>query len=126
MAGTALLPWERWLAKLLHPLYVAVRRWMFKKGRREDLVRSQRWPEIEGNIHEIQWDSSLPREGLLYAYSCEAGYYSGFYWHWFERTNISEVKVGDRINLRYNPENAEESVFIGFQESPLLSVVKGF
>ena len=78
MAGTALLPWEQWLAKLLHPPYVAVRRWMLKKGREENLVRSQQWPQIEGKVHEIQWDSSLPREGLLYSYSCAAGYYSGF------------------------------------------------
>jgi hypothetical protein len=99
---------------------------MLKKGREENLVRSQQWPQIEGKVHEIQWDSSLPREGLLYSYSCAAGYYSGFYWHWFERTNIREVKAGDRINLRCNPENAGESVFIGFQESPMPSVVKGF
>ena len=124
MAGTALLPWEEWLAKLVHPLYVSIRRRSFEKQRREHLLKSTSWPRVEGTIHQIEWDSSLPREGLRYAHECEKGYYSGLHWRWYDCDNPRVVKVGDRILLRYNPDQPEDSVFLDFQEtnSPVFSV----
>ena len=124
MAGTALLPWEEWLAKLLHPLHVALRRKIFKRQREKELSNSNSWPKVEGVIHRIEFDSSLPREGLLYAYECKDGYYSGLYWRWFELDKPRAVKIGDRIILRYNPDKLEDSVFLDFQgaNSPVFSV----
>jgi len=37
VAGTALLPWEEWLARLLHPVIVAIRRWSYERRHRRDL-----------------------------------------------------------------------------------------
>ena len=117
MAGIAFLPWEEWLARLLHPVYVALRKRMYSSERRRDLARSQGWPESEGTIHQILMDTSLPREGLLYSFSCGMGYYSGSYWRWLKRSEAREVKTGDHILLRYNSENPDDSVFVRFQES---------
>jgi hypothetical protein len=114
MAGTALLPWEEWLARLLHPLYVAIRRTLHKRERRHDLHESEGWPQAEGAIHSKKWDSSLPREELLYSYSTAQGYYSGTHWLWFERSEPHEVKVCDRIILRYMPDDPQRSVFLRF------------
>ena len=114
MAGTALLPWEEWLARLLHPLYVAVRRRLYKRQRRRDLHESEGWPEAKGEVHSKTWDSSLPREELLYSYSTSQGYYSGTHWVWFERSEPHEVKVGDRIVVRYMPDDPQRSVFLRF------------
>ena len=113
MAG-AFLPWERWLAQVLHPIYVAVRRLIQKRQRSNELHESEGWPEIEGTVQSKKWDSSLPREGLQYSYSTPHGYYSGNYWLWFERSAPHEVRVGDRILLRYKPDNPENSVFLRF------------
>ena len=114
MAGTALLPWEQWLARLLHPVYVAIRRSLYKSQRHQDLHESEGWPEAEGTVVSKKWDSSLPREELLFSYSTSQGYYSGSYWTWFERSEPREVKVGDRIVLRYRPDDPERSVFLKF------------
>ena len=114
MAGTALLPWEKWIARLLHPLYVAIRRTLHKRQRWHELNQSEGWPQPEGTIMSKNWDSSLPREELLYSYSVAEGYYSGSHWLWFERSEPREVKVGDRIVLRYRPNSPERSVFLGF------------
>ncbi len=114
MAGTALLPWEQWLARLLHPLYVAIRRSLYKRQRRQELSASEGWPETEGTIHSKRWDSSLPREELLFSYSTPQGYYSGSHWMWFERSEPREVKVGDRVVLRYSLDDPEKSVFLKF------------
>jgi hypothetical protein len=114
MAGTALLPWEEWIARLLHPLYVAIRRTLHSRHRRHELRESEGWPQAEGTIMSKSWDSSLPREELLYSYSTPAGYYSGSHWLWFERSEPHEVKVGDQILLRYCPDSPERSVFLKF------------
>ena len=115
MAGTALAPWEEWLAKLLHPVYVAFRRRIFKAQREKALSESKNWPKVRGVIHQIEFDSSLPREGLRYSYECDNGYYSGLYWRWFELDKPHAVKIGDHIILRYNPEKPEDSVFVDFE-----------
>jgi hypothetical protein len=117
VAGLALLPWEKWLVKLLHPLYVAIRRRISERERKRDLVRSTLWPRVEGTVHQIKWDSSLPREGLQYAYDSGKGYYSGLFWRWFERDKARQIKVGDRVLLGYNPENPDDSVLVEFQET---------
>jgi hypothetical protein len=114
MAGTAFLPWEKWIAQLLHPLYVAIRKWLHRKQRRQDLEESEGWPEAEGTIHSKRWDSSLPREKLLYSYSTKEGYCSGRHWLWFERSDAREVKVGEQIVVRYRPGKPEESIFLRF------------
>jgi|ERR1700690_886607 len=114
MAGLAFLPWEEWLARLLHPLAVAVRRWLYQARRRKDLARSQCWSEIEGTVHEVKWDSSNPREEVVYSYSTNHGYYSGSSWHWFDPADKRQVRVGNRVTLRIDPEDHEESVFLAF------------
>ena len=114
MAGTALLPWEKWIAQLLHPIYAAIRRSMHKRRRRQELDESEGWPEVEGTVHSKKWDSSVPREELQYSYSTQQGYYSGGYWVWFETSEPHEVKIGDRIVLRYKPDCPEKSVFARF------------
>jgi hypothetical protein len=119
--AAAFLPWEKWIARLLHPLYVRLRRrWL--EWRRDRLVaRSKSWPELGGEIYRVVWDSSLPREQLLYSYSIDGNYFSGCSWHWFDRSNIRELRAGDRIVLRYNPLHPEESVFVRLKESPELT-----
>jgi len=112
MAGTALLPWDQWLARALHPLYVAIRRWPYKRQRQRELEASEGWPDVEGTVQSKQWDSSLPREELLYSYSTPTGYYAGAHWLWFERTEPREVRVGDPIVLRYRRDEPEKSVFV--------------
>jgi hypothetical protein len=112
--AAAFLPWEKWLAQLLHPLYVALKRSLYKRQRRRDLDESEGWPEAEGTIHSKKWDSSLPREELLYSYSTPEGYFSGGHWLWFERSDAREVKIGDRIVLRYRRGGPEENVFLKF------------
>ena len=112
MAGTALLPWEKWLAQLLHPIYVAIRRSLQKRQRRKELSESEDWPEVEGTVHSKNWDGSLPREELQYSYSTPEGYYSGSHWLWFERSHPYEVTTGARIVLRYRPGCPETSVFV--------------
>jgi hypothetical protein len=126
----AFLPWEEWLAKLLHPLYVRFRREMFERQREKDLSRSTSWPKVEGVIRQIEWDTSLPREGVRYSYNSDKGYYSGLYWRWLERDKPRNARIDDHILLSYNPDNPEDSVFLDFQEanSPMdsvSSVVKG-
>jgi hypothetical protein len=112
MAGTAFLPWEKWIAQLLHPVYVAIRKWLYKRQRRQDLQGSEGWPEAEGTIHSKRWDSSLPREELHYSYVTKEGYYAGSHWRWFEPSDPHDVKVGDGIVLRYRPGKPEQTVFV--------------
>jgi hypothetical protein len=128
MAGIAFLPWEKWLAQLLHPAYVRFRRWCFERKKQQWLSRSKHWPQTQGLISSIQWDSSLPREGLHYSYSSEEGYFAGFSWRWFDASIPVEVRPGDRVLLRYNPEDPDESVVLGYQQvnASVPSVVNRF
>src|ERR1700731_1129146 len=114
MAGLALLPWEKWIARLLHPLYVRLRRQLYRKQRGQDLDRSEGWLQTTGRAVSIRWDSSLPRQEVSYSFSCQQGYFSGTHWHWFEREDTHEVRVGDQVVLRYCAEKPEESVFLDF------------
>jgi hypothetical protein len=50
MAGTALLPWEEWLARLVHPLYVGIRRLLHKRQWGRELRQSEAWPEAGGTV----------------------------------------------------------------------------
>jgi hypothetical protein len=58
VAGTALLPWEEWLARLLHPIIVAVRRWSYERRHTRDLARTANWPKTEGTVHVVNADFS--------------------------------------------------------------------
>lgn len=115
MAGTAFLPWEKWLARLLHRLAVEIKRWMYEVGRRRCLERSQRWPQTHGTVQQVNWDSSCPREEILYSYSTEQGYQGGSFWHWFDGSNPRQVHVGDQVVVRYNPDHYQNSVFLHFR-----------
>jgi len=112
MALTAFLPWEKWLARLLHALYVAMQRRWFRFRQDRSLVRSASWPEIKGEVSRIVWDSSLPREQILYSYLTDQGYYSGDAWRWFDSVNAHEVRAGDRVVLRCDPHDSQQSVFL--------------
>jgi hypothetical protein len=112
MAGIAFLPWEKWLARLIHPFIIAIRRLFYKAAKKRALARSQGWPETGGTVHQIMWDSSNPREEIMYSYSAQDEYYSGAAWIWFESPNERQPHVGDKIRLRYNQRNPEESVFV--------------
>jgi len=115
MAGTAFLPWEKWIAQLLHPVAVAIRRWLYKRRRQRLLAQSEGWPKADGAVQSIRWDTSFPREEILYSYNTGNEYYSGSCWHWFDRSAVHEVKTGDRIILRYSREHPEKSVFLEFR-----------
>jgi len=110
--AAAFLPWEKWIARLIHPLVVAVKRWLNRLQRRRSLARSEGWPEAVGTIEAVNWDSSSPREEVVYGYSTDQGYYSGAYWRWFDLSDSREVRVGDRLALRYNPKQHGTSVFL--------------
>ena len=114
MAGLAFLPWAKWIARLLHALAVAFKRRAYRVQRRWSLARSEGWPEVEGTIEAINWDSGSPREEIVYSYSTEHGYYSGSYWRWFDLSNIREVRAGEHVALRYNPREHDRSVFLKF------------
>jgi hypothetical protein len=118
MAGLAFLPWEDWIRRLLHRFAVAVRRWLHKRRRQWALTRSQGWPETEGTLQRINWDSSWPREEIVYSYSTEHGRYSGFYWQWFESpvkvSENPEQHVGDKVRVRYGQDDPADSIFMKF------------
>ncbi len=119
MAGTAFLPWEEWLARLLDPLYVRIRRWSFDRKRQRLLFQSDTWPQVRGTISSVQWDSSLPREGLWYSYNPPEGYYSGFCWRWFDSAVPMHVRAGDQMLLHYNPSNPNESIVVEYGQLTL-------
>jgi hypothetical protein len=112
MAGTAFLPWEEWLGKLLHPLYVAVRRWSFQRERQKLLTASRDWPETQGSVRQINADFSMPREEIVYSYSNSQDYFSGSSWRWFDLSNARPIRVDDKVILRYDPRNPESSVVV--------------
>lgn len=113
--AAAFLPWEKWLARLLHPIYVAIRKWLYEGQRRRELDESRAWPEAEGTVVAIKWDSSLPREEVLFNYHTDLGYFAGSHWRWFEKSEAREVKAGDRLLLRYSAGDPGRSVFVRFQ-----------
>jgi hypothetical protein len=110
--AAAFLPWEKWLGRLLHILAIAIRKLLYKIQRRRSLTRSSEWREIEGTVRSIQWDSSLPREEIAYSFATDQGDQSGHQWLWFDSPNERQPQVGDKIRLRYNQQNPEESVFV--------------
>ncbi|MGO9574112.1 MAG: DUF3592 domain-containing protein [Terriglobales bacterium] len=110
--GAAFLPWEKWIARLLHTLAVALRRWLDQLRRDRSVTRSEKWSQTVGTVQSINWDSSFPREEVVYSYTTEQGYHSGSYWRWFDRSDASQVRVGDQVTLRYNPEHHDSSVFL--------------
>jgi len=73
LAGTAFLPWEKWFAWLVHKLAVAIRRQSHRIKRQRSLSRSESWPQVEGTVEGINWDSSNPREEVVYSYSTPQG-----------------------------------------------------
>jgi hypothetical protein len=109
MAG-AFLPLEEWLGKLLHPLYVAARRWSFRRERQRLLKVSRDWPQTPGSVHQINADFSMPREEIVYYYSAGQDYFSGSSWRWFDHSNARPIRVDDKVTLRYDPRNPETSV----------------
>ena len=111
MAG-AFLPWEEWLTRLLHPLYVAVRRWSFRRERQRLLTVSRDWPETPGSVHQINADFSMPREEIVYWYSAGQNYFSGSSWRWFDSSDARQVRVDDKLTLRYDPRDPESSVVV--------------
>ena len=48
--AAAFLPWEKWLARLLHPIAVAIKRGLYQVRRSRCLERSQDWPRAEGTV----------------------------------------------------------------------------
>ncbi len=78
MGGLAFLPWEKWAARTLHSLAVGITRLTYKMQRRRSLSRSNGWPEVEGTVEGIQWDSSFPREEVSYSFRTDRGDFSGY------------------------------------------------
>jgi hypothetical protein len=115
MAGTAFLSWDKWFGRLIHAIAVAISRWLHQLRRERSLAMSAAWPQAEGTVHAINWDSSFPREEIVYFYSTDCGYHSGFFWRWFDATDAREVRVGDPITLRFDPKEHNKSVFLGFR-----------
>jgi hypothetical protein len=114
MAGLAFLPWEKLFGPLVHSLDVSIRRRLYLARRGRSLALSAGWSQAEGTVHSVNWDSSYPREEIVYSYSTERGYYSGYFWRWFDSSDAREVRVGDRIALRYDPAEHDKSVFLTF------------
>ena len=112
MGGLALLPWEKWAARVLHTLGIAIRRSLYRLQRRRSLARSTGWPEAEGTVESVKWDSSVPREEIAYTYETNGGVHSGYHWLWFESPNDRQPRAGDKIVIRYVPDDASESVFL--------------
>jgi hypothetical protein len=114
MMGAAFLPWEQWIAWLIHAVAVAVARRLHEIQRKRCLTISAHWPQAEGIVEAVNWDGSYPREEVAFSYSTERGYYSGCFWRWFEKFDMRQVRVGDPINLRYSPDHHDRSVFLDF------------
>jgi|SRR5579862_1080021 len=110
--AAAFLPWEKWLGRLFHILAIAIQRLLYRMRQRRLLARSSGWLEVEGTVESVQWDTSLPREEIAYSFTTERGDQSGYQWIWFDSPNERQPRVGDKIKLRYDPRNPEESIFI--------------
>jgi hypothetical protein len=103
MAGTALLPWEEWLARPLHPIIVAIRRWSYLRRHNRELAQTASWTKTEGTVQEVKSDFSNPREQVDYFYYTERGYYSGSFWHWFERAKPRQIRIDDSNRAALRP-----------------------
>ena len=114
MAGTALLPWEKWIGQLIHAIHVAFARHIHKFRWNRALAGGKGWRQTEGTVESINWDSSLPREEIVFSYSADHGFHSGYFWRWFDSKDQRRVEVGDRVSLRYDPKHEERSVFVSF------------
>jgi|ERR1700722_5057980 len=110
--AAAFLPLEKWLGRLLHIFAIAISKLPYTIRRRRLLARSSGWPETERIVTSIQWDSSLPREEIAYSFATDQGDQSGYQWLWFDSPNERQPQVGEKIRLRYNEQNPEESVFV--------------
>jgi hypothetical protein len=115
MAGLAFLPWEQWIGRLVHAVAVAIMRKLHQLRRTRSLEMSAAWPQTDGTVHAINFDSSYPREEIVYYYSTESGYHSGFFWRWFDSLDLRAAQVGDRLMLRYDPEEHDKSVLLTFR-----------
>ncbi len=114
MAGIAFLPWEEWIGRLIHSIAVAIRRRLYQQRHNRSLATSTTWPQAEGTVFQVNSDFSNPREEIVYYYSTESGYHSGFFWRWFDSSDGRQVRAGDVITLRYDPEEPDRSVAVGF------------
>jgi hypothetical protein len=110
--AAAFLPWEKWLGRLLHTVAITIQRLLYRMRRRRLLARSSGWPETEGTVQSVQWDSSLPREEIGYSFTTRRGDQSGYHWLWFDSPNERQPHVGDKIMVRYDETKPEESVFL--------------
>ena len=117
MGGLALLPWEKWAARLLHWMAVAIVRQASRLRRRWSLSHSAAWPEVEGTVEQVIWE-------IAYSYYIEGTSYSGYHYAWFNPSNRSQVREGDKALLRHKPGNPGESVFVRLasesREGPLI------
>ena len=112
MGGLAFLPWEEWAARAIHRLAVALKRLLYRTQRRRSLSRSTGWPETEGTVESIQWDTSFPREEVSYSFETGRGKFSGYNWVWFESPNDTQFHVGDTVAVRYLQDDPSESVLL--------------
>jgi hypothetical protein len=112
VAGLWFLPREKWVARFIHRLVVVFRERFDRFQRARALANCASWVEVEGTVSAIQYDSSNPREEVLYSYATDQGYQSGSYWNWFERESVRPVRAGDRLILRYDPTHPGDSVFL--------------
>ena len=110
--AAAFLPWEKWLGRLVRVVAIAIQRFLYNVRRRQSLARSSGWIETEAIVERIECDSSLPREEIAYWFTTAGGRYTGYQWLWFESTNDRQPHVGDKILVRYDDKNPEESVFL--------------
>jgi hypothetical protein len=111
MGALAFLPWEKWAARLLHALAIAIRRLLYKMRRRRSIARSAGWPETEATVERLNWDVSLPREEVAYSYAIDRDVYAGHHWLWFDSPNDPQPHVGDKVLVRFRRDNPAESCF---------------
>jgi hypothetical protein len=110
MGGLAFLPWEEWIGRLVNECW----RFADQQNRKRSLSMSATWPETQGIVASIDADSRLSRERIVYSYSTDSGYYSGFYWRWLDPSEVRYGQTGDKVLLRYDPKENGNSVFLGF------------
>jgi len=114
MGGLALLPWEKWAARLLHSIAVAIMRQTSRLRRWWALSHSDGWPEVEGTVEQISWDSSWPRDEIAYSYCAQGTSYSGYYYAWFSdrSPNVRQLQGGDKVLVRHKPDDPGKSVLV--------------